>query len=103
DLGSPLLTRSHTGTRLTDQGRRVAEAGHGLLAAAREVTRAATDGPPDSSTIQVAASLTVAEHLIPHWIRRFHARTGQGRIRPQIGNSEFVVAQLLDNRAQLGF
>ncbi len=103
DLGTQLLTRSHTGTTLTDEGRRVAEAGRGLLTAAREVTHAATDSPTDPSTVLVAASLTVAEHLIPHWIRHFHATTGQGRIRPQIGNSEFVVSQLLTNRAHLGF
>jgi molybdate transport repressor ModE-like protein len=103
DLGTSLLTRSHTGTTLTEQGRRVVEAGHGLLAAAREVTRAASDGPMASSTIFVAASLTVAEHLLPRWIRHFHAHTDQARIRPQIGNSEFVVSQLMSNRAELGF
>lgn len=103
DLGTQLLSRSHTGTTLTEQGLQVVEAGHGLLAAAREVTRAATNGPMASSTILVAASLTVAEHLLPHWIRHFHAHTDQARIRPQIGNSEFVVSQLMSNRAQLGF
>lgn len=103
DLGAQLLVRSHTGVTLTDQGRRVVEAGHHLLAAARELTHAAADSSNGTSMVLVAASLTVAEHLIPHWIRHFHAHVGQGRIRPQIGNSEFVVAQLLTNRAQLGF
>lgn len=103
DLDTQLLARSHTGTALTDEGQHVVEAADTLMAAAREVIYTATDGASGASTVQVAASLTVAEHLIPQWVRAFHIRSSRARIRPQIGNSEFVVTQLLTNKAQIGF
>lgn len=103
DLGVQLLTRSPTGVELTDEGRRVVESGDALVAAAHELVRVAAQELPDTSKIPVAASLTVAEHLLPRWIGVFHSRSYHARVRPHIGNSEFVVNQLLTNRVHLGF
>lgn len=103
DLGVQLLTRSPAGVALTDEGRRVVAAGDALIAAAHELIRAAAPALPDTSTIPVAASLTVAEYLLPRWVEAFHSRSNRARVRPYIGNSEFVVRRLLTNRVYLGF
>ena len=103
DLGVQLLIRSPTGVELTDEGRSVVEAGDALVTAAHELVRAAAQEVPDTSKIPVAASLTVAEHLLPRWVDLFHYRSRHARVRPHIGNSEFVVHQLLTNRVHLGF
>ncbi|MEU6734039.1 LysR family transcriptional regulator [Streptomyces physcomitrii] len=103
-LGLELLTRSPTGSRLTEHGalvtdwaRTAVEAAATLEAGIASLHRGA------ESRLPVAASMTIAEYLLPHWLVRFHATVPGTTIALTTGNSDEVVAAVLDGSARIGF
>jgi DNA-binding transcriptional LysR family regulator len=53
--------------------------------------------------LRVAASMTVAEYLLPGWLTVLRARDPQTAVALTAGNSAEVAAAVLDGRADLGF
>src|ERR1700723_3762454 len=69
DLGVTLLARTPSGSHLTEQGRLVVGWAEDVLDAADRLDaglRSITSG--GSHPLTIAASQTIAEHLIPHWL-----------------------------------
>ncbi|HEY9311091.1 LysR family transcriptional regulator [Williamsia sp.] len=104
ELGIVLFRRSPSGTELTAEGVAVLEWASGLLDAAERFS-AGVDSLLGSkrASLAVAASMTVAEYLIPRWaltLRRTHPDT---RIRVQPMNSADVTKEVLSGSVDVGF
>lgn len=103
-LGVALVERSPRGSRLTDAGalvtdwaRRVVEAAEAFDAGAQ-----ALRGQRDSR-LRVAASMTIAEYLLPGWLIALRARRPGTAVSLLAGNSGAVAERLLGGDADLGF
>ncbi|WP_236569893.1 LysR family transcriptional regulator [Streptomyces mexicanus] len=103
-LGLALVDRSPRGSRLTDAGalvtdwaRRVVEAAEAFDAGAQAL-RDRRD-----SRLRVAASMTIAEYLLPGWLIALRARRPDTAVSLLAGNSAMVAERLLNDAADLGF
>ncbi|MET7621053.1 LysR family transcriptional regulator [Streptomyces sp. NPDC005408] len=103
-LGVALVDRSPRGSRLTDAGalvtdwaRRVVEAAEAFDAGAQ-----ALRGRRDSR-LRVAASMTIAEYLLPGWLIALRAQRPGTAVSLSAGNSAAVAQRLLAGEADLGF
>ncbi len=102
-LGLPLLERSPTGSVPTPAGHLVAGWVEALLHAADELATGVDALVAESGTIRVAASYTVAEHLLPGWLGRF-ARAHPGHpVELEVADSAEVVARTRAGDCDLGF
>ncbi|MGV9339322.1 LysR family transcriptional regulator [Streptomyces sp. NPDC003688] len=103
-LGVALVDRSPRGSRLTDAGalvtdwaRRVVEAAEAFDAGARALR------DRRNSRLRVAASMTIAEYLLPGWLLALHAGRPGTAVSLLAGNSARVAELLLAGEADLGF
>ncbi len=103
-LGIRLMQRDPSGTRLTPAGervvvsaRRVLREAHALLA---EVDALAAE---QRSRLRVAASLTIAEHLLPGWLAELHQRTPDVTVLMEMANSATVLSRVREHSADVGF
>ncbi|WP_280877921.1 LysR family transcriptional regulator [Streptomyces pseudovenezuelae] len=103
-LGVALVDRSPRGSRLTDAGalvtdwaRRVVEAAAAFDAGAQAL-RVRRD-----SRLRVAASMTIAEYLLPGWLLALRAQRPDTAVSLLAGNSTVVAERLLSGEADLGF
>src|SRR5690349_8317983 len=100
-VGVPLLNRSPRGSQLNQAGVLCAQWAFRVLAAAAELNAGITSLRTDQrSRLRVAASQTVAEHLMPGWLVAFQARlppsAGLGpEIELTATNSEAVLELVL--------
>lgn len=103
-VGLPLVQRSARGSTLTAAGALLADWGRDVLVAAAVLDagigslRSGRDG-----RLRVAASLTVAEHLLPRWLGRLAADHPQTEVSLAAVNTTEVVRQVLRAEADLGF
>jgi DNA-binding transcriptional LysR family regulator len=103
-LGVVLLQRSPAGTRLTPAGERVAALGRRVLSEAQAMMAGvAAVVAEESSHLRVAASLTVAEHLLPGWLAALHRESPEVILAVEVTNSAKVLARVRDGRADVGF
>ena len=103
-LGVTLLQRGPAGTRLTPAGRQIAALGRRVLTAAEAMMDGvaavvAAEGPG----LRVAASLTVAEHLLPGWISALHEESPDVVLAVEVTNSSKVLARIDSGGAEVGF
>ncbi|WP_406509386.1 LysR family transcriptional regulator [Streptomyces sp. NBC_00212] len=103
-LGVALVDRSPRGSRLTAEGvlvtdwaRRVVEAAEAFDAGAQ-----ALRGRRDSR-LRIAASMTIAEYLLPGWLIALRAERPGTAVSLSAGNSAVVAERLLSDEADLGF
>jgi DNA-binding transcriptional LysR family regulator len=107
-LGVQVVRRSRQGSTLTAAGVLVVDWAAQLieLAAAMETSVAALR-EEHHAQLRVAASLTVAEYLIPRWLvtlrRRAEAEGAELSVQLTATNSDEVVQRVRDGRADLGF
>ena len=103
-LGLVLLERDPSGTRLTAAGAEVAGAARRLLDEAGAFMAVARDLRADlRSRLRVAASFTVAEHLLPGWIAALHGDEPEVSLTLEVTNSTHVLHSVAEGRADLGF
>ncbi|MFI5620140.1 LysR family transcriptional regulator [Streptomyces sp. NPDC051567] len=103
-LGVALVDRSPRGSTLTAEGalvtdwaRRVVEAAEAFDAGAQ-----ALRGRRDSR-LRVAASMTIAEYLLPGWLIALRGQRPGTAVSLHAGNSAAVAGQVLAHAADLGF
>ncbi|MDQ0778469.1 molybdate transport repressor ModE-like protein [Streptomyces aurantiacus] len=103
-LGVALVDRSPRGSRLTDAGalvtdwaRRVVEAAEAFDAGAQAL-RDRRD-----SRLRVAASMTIAEYLLPGWLIALRGQRPDTAVSLLAGNSTVVAERVLGGEADLGF
>ena len=103
-LGVPLIERSPRGSRLTPDGELVAEWAQAAIDAAAALDAGVTSLRARSDAVlRVAASMTVAEYLLPGWLTTLRARDPGTAVALTAGNSTEVAAAVLDGTADIGF
>ena len=105
DLRMRLLVRSARGSRLTPAGELVVGWGTTLLTAADEFSDAVNSLRTNrGKMMRIAASLTIAEHLLPDWIARWRISHGNDGPVVQLtaANSSTVVEAIREGTADLG-
>lgn len=100
----PFAVRTARGTSLTDDGAAVAVWARKILreAAAMEAGLQALAGAR-AGDLDVAASLTIAEFLMPRWMSRLHAERPDVRPHLQMVNSETVLDSVRRGQSSIGF
>jgi len=103
-LGVALVDRSPRGSRLTDAGALVTDWARRIVEAA-EVFDAGAQALRDrrDSRLRVAASMTIAEYLLPGWLLALRAGRPDTAVSLLAGNSTVVAERLLSDEADLGF
>jgi molybdate transport repressor ModE-like protein len=108
-VGTTLVNREAHGSSLTHDGRLVAQWARQIIASARELDIGITALRGDHEAhLRVAASMTVAEYLLPGWLVRFYAQRGAARL-PTINvemtatNTDTALRMVIDRKADLGF
>ncbi|MBB6629444.1 LysR family transcriptional regulator [Nocardioides sp. KIGAM211] len=108
-VGVTLLDRGARGTALTAAGAVLVEWAERILEVAQEVDGAITALRSDvRRELNVAASMTVAEQLLPRWLVHLRARQVATGVEPAsvslvATNSRHVVEAVLDGSADVGF
>jgi len=118
-MGVPLLARSSAGSHLTEQGRLIVGWAEDVLDAADRLeagVRSIRSGV--SHRLSIAASQTIAEHLVPHWLVELRgieqagpdlAGTEQAPdatptvVELTVANSTGVIELVRDVKVRLGF
>jgi DNA-binding transcriptional LysR family regulator len=118
-MGIPLLARSSAGSHLTEQGRLVVGWAEDVLDAADRLeagVRSIRSGV--SRRLSIAASQTIAEHLVPHWLVELRGieQAGPGLASTEqapdatptvveltVANSTRVIELVRDVKVRLGF
>lgn len=108
-IGVPLLSRSPRGTELTEHGALVVEWATKVLDAAAHLDVGLSALRADRGAhLRIAASLTVAEHLLPGWLVGLHARQDRAgldvsRVELETTNSDTVAARVGSGSVDVGF
>lgn len=103
-LGLTLLNRSTRGTTLTADGAIYVDWARQLLAAAERMQLAtAALQAARSAHVRVAASMTVAEYLVPRWLGAFRREHTGIEVNLAVLNSTEVVRQVQAGRHDVGF
>ncbi|MBB2911530.1 DNA-binding transcriptional LysR family regulator [Streptosporangium becharense] len=102
-LGLPLLERTPRGSTLTPQGVMISAWAAQVLAAAEELMRGAEAvRHVRAAHLHIAASMTVAEYLLPRWLGELQNREPQVQVGLDVQNSA-EVARLVGAGIELGF
>jgi len=103
-LGVPLLDRGPRGSVLTPEGKLVADWAAKVLGAGEELMRGvAALRERRRATLRIAASLTVAEYLMPRWLHDFQLAEGHVQVGLQVANSTEVIRMVGEDEVELGF
>ncbi|QIS11375.1 LysR family transcriptional regulator [Nocardia arthritidis] len=103
-LGLQLVERSPRGSRLTPAGTVVAHWAREVLADLDRLVDAAHALRADrAAELTIAASLTVAECLLPAWLGEFRRQRPDIQIHLQVKNSQQVFEELFAGECDLGF
>ncbi|WP_167538814.1 LysR family transcriptional regulator [Microbispora catharanthi] len=104
ELGVPLLHRSTTGSRLTPQGQVVVDWARATLTAANDLLTGvqALRGRRDAR-VRVAASMTVAEYLMPGWLVALRRVLPDVEVGLSVVNSGEVCRMAMDGEIDAGF
>ncbi|PWI08156.1 LysR family transcriptional regulator [Streptomyces sp. NWU339] len=103
-LGVALVDRSPRGSRLTDAGALVTDWARRIVEAA-EAFDAGAQALRDrrDSRLRVAASMTIAEYLLPGWLLALRSQRPDTAVSLLAGNSASVAERLLSDEADVGF
>lgn len=102
--GLTLLERTPRGSQLTPQGALLVGWAREVLDAAERFTLStAALRSSRESELNVVASMTVAEYLVPMWLASFRSAHPHVDITLSVDNSEHVLEKIVDGRADLGF
>lgn len=108
-VGAPLLARTRQGSALTPHGELVVQWASGVVDAAEQLDAGITALRQDRlGHLSIAASLTIAEHLLPSWLVAVRSRQQRLGIAPTeftmtATNSERVAALVQAGTVELGF
>jgi DNA-binding transcriptional LysR family regulator len=103
-LGVVLLRRGPGGSAPTPAGEAVAGWAADVLGAVDRMAAgvAAIRGPATRHPLRVAASLTIAEYVLPGWLHE-HRRRGGDPVELAVANSVAVARAVMDGTAVVGF
>ncbi|WP_062202103.1 LysR family transcriptional regulator [Demequina salsinemoris] len=102
--GLSLFARTARGTTLTDHGKLVAEWAATLVGQAEAFDSAVASLRSDrAARVRVAASLTIAEHLVPGWLVTYAADPSAAHVELTGVNSVTVAQRVRSGEDDLGF
>jgi DNA-binding transcriptional LysR family regulator len=96
-LDVSLLQRSPAGARVAALSRRVLSEARAMMAGVDALIA------EESAQLRIAASLTVAEHLLPGWLGALHHEWPEIILAVEVTNSSNVLARVGDGSADVGF
>ncbi|MGH3423563.1 MAG: LysR substrate-binding domain-containing protein [Nocardioidaceae bacterium] len=103
-LGLRLLDRSPSGSRLTPAGATVTQWARAVVDAAAELLAGAVAlRNAEQGWLRVAASMTVAEYLVPRWLVAFRARLPDVTVALRAINSSGVIEMVNAGHVDVGF
>lgn len=103
-VGFRLLTRSPRGSELTPNGALVVDWARNVLSAAAAMDAGIESLRADrAGRLRVAASMTVAEYLLPGWLVRLAAARPDTAVHLSAANSAEVAAAVTSGAADIGF
>ncbi|GAC58598.1 putative LysR family transcriptional regulator [Gordonia hirsuta DSM 44140 = NBRC 16056] len=103
-LGVALTERTTAGSRLTAQGTVLVHWARQTLAGAAQFLEVAAGLRDDGAAeLTVAASLTVAEHLLPRWLGELRTRYPEVTAHLQVHNSATVLELLTGGHCDVAF
>jgi len=103
-LGIPLLIRTARGSRLTAEGQVVADWARRVLETVDQMLGAAASlRKGGDSELRVAASMTIAEQLIPTWLSKLRKAHPELHVGLRVANSEQVQSLVLSGEVDVGF
>ena len=103
-LQVPLLDRSTKGAQLTAAGMATAEWAAAILGDMRTLLAGTAALRTDRrSQVRLAASLTVAEYLVPRWLRLLAAQVPTAKVSLDMGNTAHVSNLVTRGKVDLGF
>ena len=103
-VGAPLLKRGARGTVLTEFGELVASWAAPIIRSAEGLATAlATLHAERVGHLQIAASQTVAEYLLPRWLVTLHSNAAHIVPTLSSGNSADVADKVLAGESDIGF
>lgn len=103
-LGLQLLDRTARGSHLTDNGMLVADWARVAVEAAAALEAGVASLRRDAhSQLSIAASMTVAEYLLPHWLVALRQSGVKVEASLTTGNSEDAAQAVLSGSADIGF
>ena len=103
-LGLALIERSPRGSRLTAAGALVADWAQAAVDAAAALDEGVTALRRErDSRVRIAASMTVAEYLLPAWLTALRAVDPAAAVALRAVNSAEVAAAVLADAADVGF
>lgn len=104
EMGLTLFTRTAAGSQPTPEGTLVIGWARGVLEAAAVLqTGVRSLKQRHDAKFAIAASLTLAEHLVPSWLRVFHDRHREVSVSLTAVNSLTVIAKVRQGKVDLGF
>ncbi|MCP9620454.1 LysR family transcriptional regulator [Nocardia otitidiscaviarum] len=99
-----LLDRGPTGSALTEPGRAVVDYARPILAAAHTFAAGvAALRAADRPRLRIAASKTIADHRMSHWLTALREARPEVAVALEVGNSRQVEAWVRAGQADLGF
>jgi DNA-binding transcriptional LysR family regulator len=101
-VGAALLVRSVHGVTPTDAGLRLARHARAVRALLEEALADVSGAEERSGPLALAASTTIAAHVLPPMLARFRASQKDVSLQIHVGNTEQVVDQVRDGRIPLG-
>jgi molybdate transport repressor ModE-like protein len=102
-LGATLLDRTPSGSTPTEIGTLVNEWSSEVLDSVERLAAAVSALTADTRRLRMAASHTVAEHLLPSWLAGFRRRYPDVTPELHVTNSALVVQRVKDEEAVVGF
>ena len=104
NIGLNLLDRSSGRAQLTPNGRAIVEWSTRIIDDMKRLLEGAAALRSEArGQLHVAASMTVAEYLVPEWLIRLRVTDRDLRVSLEMGNSEQVIALVVEGRAEVGF
>ena len=103
-LRLPLADRDTRGSALTTQGKAVCQWSARVLAEAESLMAGVSALRADrDSELQLAASMTLAEHFVPQWIGALQRESPDVHLNLKVTNSEGVAALAARGQISIGF
>lgn len=102
--GLSLVVRSHRGSRLTDDGRAVCAWAREVMAQVAHLEAGIVAlGAERRGDLRIAASLTIAEYLIPRWLAELRHVLPEVHAGLNVVNSTEVLSQVRAGSVNIGF
>ena len=102
-LGLTLLDRTSTGSTPTELGALVVEWSADAIESVARLKAGVDSLNARTRRLRIAASHTVAEHLLPAWLASFHRRHADVTPELHVTNSSEVVSRVKDESVVVGF